>query len=324
MIEKIKEQWFLLGLVLVSGAVAFDCSGTLVKIGTILKNNYGPEAIVFSIFITSGLLINTDQIKAGIKDIGATVLALSLILIAAPITAWLLCLLPLETGVCIGLFIVAAMPTTLSSGVVMTGKAGGSTAHALFVTIISNFIAVFSIPVVLSMLLSLENLEKKLVIDHVSIIIKLSFLVLVPLFIGLGLKKMVLKNRSFDKFKLQIINQSMIMLIVFICLASAKQILSGQSTVFIYILLLVAVFHIILLTLSFFLVKFFGIKKGRCESIIFMGSQKTLPLSMMIQVTYFGEFGTALVVCVLHHIVHLMIDGYLSAKMSRGFFAGNK
>jgi len=44
----------------------------------------------------------------------------------------------------------------------------------------------------------------------------------------------------------------------------------------------------------------------------------------MIQVTYFSEFGTALFVCVLHHIVHLMIDGYLSTKMNHGFLIKNE
>jgi sodium/bile acid cotransporter 7 len=77
------------------------------------------------------------------------------------------------------------------------------------------------------------------------------------------------------------------------------------------------VFHLILLGSSFILIRFFQVGKGRRESIIFMGSQKTLPLSVMIQVTYFSEFGIALLVCVVHHIVHLMIDGYLSTKMSR-------
>ena len=47
------------------------------------------------------------------------------------------------------------MPTTLSSGVVMTGAAGGNMAQALVITIMANGLAVFTIPVVLSLLLRL-------------------------------------------------------------------------------------------------------------------------------------------------------------------------
>jgi hypothetical protein len=42
-----------------------------------------------------------------------------------------------------------------------------------------------------------------------------------------------------------------------------------------------------------------------------MGGQKTLPLSVILQVSLFPGFGLALVVCVTHHIVHLIMDAYL-------------
>lgn len=317
MMEKIKKQWFLLSLVLVSLAVIFDRSDILAKIGIALKDNHGPEVMIFLIFIFSGLLIDSDQVNAGIRDVKSTVLSLAVIIVFAPLAALLLSLFPLETGVAIGLFIVAVMPTTLSSGIVMTGIAGGNMAHALFVTILSNCIAIFSIPVVLSILLPFLGQEKDLAIDQGAIIIKLILLVLFPLMIGMVAKAKLLYSSQPGKFKFQVINQFMILGIVFISLAGAKQVLVGKGAVFLYILVLVSGFHLMLLGGSFLLVKLFRVEKGRYESIVFMGSQKTLALSVMIQVTYFNEFGTALLVCVVHHIIHLMIDGYLSAKMSR-------
>ncbi|NOX33938.1 MAG: bile acid:sodium symporter [Deltaproteobacteria bacterium] len=313
---KIKRQWFLLGLVLISMAVIFDRSDTLAEFGIILKNNHGPEVMIFLIFVISGLLIESDQIRAGIIDIKSTLLALGVIIIAAPVAAGLLCLFRLERGVAIGLFIVAAMPTTLSSGVVMTKEAGGNMAHALFVTILSNFISIFTIPVVLSMLVSLPGLENELVIDKTRIMIKLSLLVVLPLLVGMGLKARICNAGFLGKLKLQTVNQWLILGIVFISLAGAKQALLENGTAFFHIIGLVSVFHLMLLGVSFLLVKVFGVGKGRYESVIFMGSQKTLPLSVMIQTAYFNEFGIALLVCVIHHIVHLMIDGYLSAKMN--------
>jgi sodium/bile acid cotransporter 7 len=46
-----------------------------------------------------------------------------------------------------------------------------------------------------------------------------------------------------------------------------------------------------------------------------MGGQKTLPLSIILQVSLFSQYGIALVVCVLHHIVHLAMDGYLVERL---------
>ena len=317
MIQKIKEFWFLLGLVLVFIAIIIDKSNTLARIGIILKDNHTSEIIIFLIFIVSGLLIEKDQIKAGIKDIKSTLLSLIVILIVAPTAALLAIFIPLETGVVIGLFLVAVMPTTLSSGVVMTGTAGGNMAHALFITIISNFIGIFSIPFILSWLLLFLNETKGLTIDQGAIIIKLIIIVLVPLIIGIYSKPFVYKIFHPDKKKLQMINQCMVIGMVFISLAGAKQVIMGKSSSFFYIILLVTVFHLILLGSSYVLIKIFSIKKGSCESILFMGSQKTLPLSIMIQVSYFSEYGIALLVCVMHHIVHLLIDGYLSVRMGK-------
>ncbi|MCP4669762.1 MAG: bile acid:sodium symporter [Desulfobacula sp.] len=315
--QKIKEFWFLIGLVLVSIAIIVDQSNALAKFGIVLKDNYASEIIIFIIFIVSGLLIEKDQIKAGIKDIKSTLLSLMVILIIAPAAALLSIFLPLETGVVIGLFLVAVMPTTLSSGVVMTGAAGGNMAHALFITIISNFIGIVSIPFILSWLLLFLNQNRGLSIDQGAIIIKLVALVLVPLIIGIYTKPFMYKIFHPEKKKLQILNQCMVIGMVFISLAGAKQVLMGKGFSLFYIIILVMIFHLILLGSASVLIKVFSVKKGSCESILFMGSQKTLPLSIMIQVSYFSEYGIALLVCVVHHIVHLLIDGYLSARMGK-------
>jgi hypothetical protein len=96
MIQKIKNQWFLLSLVFIFAAVIFDRSNNLTKIGIILKDNNGPEVMVFIIFIISGLLIESDQLKSGIKDVKSTLLSLIVIIFFAPVAAGLLCLFPLE------------------------------------------------------------------------------------------------------------------------------------------------------------------------------------------------------------------------------------
>jgi sodium/bile acid cotransporter 7 len=46
-----------------------------------------------------------------------------------------------------------------------------------------------------------------------------------------------------------------------------------------------------------------------------MGAQKTLPLSIILQVSLFPQYTVALLVCVLHHIVHLIMDGYIVERM---------
>lgn len=315
MINRLRQQWFLCGLVLVFTLVIFDTSATLAQGGIWLKVHHGASVMIALIFFASGLIIEVDQIRSGIRDVTATAAALFTIAVTAPLIAYAMTRLPLEQGVIIGLILVATMPTTLSSGVVMTGQAKGNMAHALFVTILSNCTAIFTVPLVLPWMVKGIHMSKTVHIDQGTIFIKLVLLVLLPLFSGLILKKTFFTIPDTAKKKLGILNQIIVLGIVFMSLSGARQVLINKSTVVFSILPLVIVFHLILLAGAMMMVYLLKIGPGRRESIIFMGAQKTLPLAVMLQITCFPEFGTALLVCVLHHITHLMIDGYLAVRL---------
>lgn len=315
--EKIKQHWFLLSLALVFAAVVGDGSGSVALLGKTLNTLHGPDIVIFSIFLISGLIIETEQIRDGIKDARATLAALFVIAVVSPAAALALSFFSPAQGILIGLFIVSVMPTTLSSGIVMTGRAGGNMAHALCVTIFSNIVSIVSIPFVLSLLLPFAEQSKELSIDQGMIMLRLCFLVLLPLIAGLVVKRFALNGQVGGKRVLQNINQVFVVLIVFMAASKVKNVLDGSSDGFFRIVLYTAVFHLVLLSVSFALSKALRIRGSRNRSVIFMGSQKTLPLSVIVQMTYFPAFPTALLVCVVHHFVHLFIDGYLAVKLEK-------
>lgn len=100
--------------------------------------------------------------------------------------------------------------------------------------------------------------------------------------------------------------------------SQAMPVLEGNWTGMIRAGGLSALFHLGLLSCAFVSVYMFSVPRGRMESIIFMGSQKTLPLSIVLQVTLFPQYGQALMVCVLHHLVSLLIDGFLVGRLGHG------
>jgi sodium/bile acid cotransporter 7 len=81
------------------------------------------------------------------------------------------------------------------------------------------------------------------------------------------------------------------------------------------IFIIVVIFHGTLLAAAGLFIRFFKLSRGRRESVLFVGGQKTLPLSVILQVSLFPQYGLALVVCVMHHLVVLMMDGYLVGKL---------
>jgi sodium/bile acid cotransporter 7 len=311
MLNVLRKNWFMLGLVGVALGTVADSTGFTTSPGLWLKSHKGPDFVIVLIFLLSGLALNTDQIRSGIADIRGTLLALVLIFLIAPLVAVLFTFLPLETGVIIGLFLVAVMPTTLSSGVVMTGAAGGNMAHALVITIIANSLAVFTIPIGLGLLFSLTGESRSIEIEQLPIMIKIGSLVLLPLISGI-----VLRNRFGGQLRpflpyTAICNQLGILLIVWMALCAGREAIVAGLDSIVAVILVVSGFHLVLVLIALTVTRFAGIPKKRRESIIFMGGQKTLPLSVILQVTLFSEFGIALVMCVTHHIIHLIMDAYL-------------
>ncbi|MGD9234123.1 MAG: bile acid:sodium symporter [Desulfobacterales bacterium] len=315
MYRLIKKYWFFIGLFLVFVITVADVSETVSSVGGWLKMHRGPDAVIVLVFFFSGLILDARQIRSDVMDIKGIIAALIIIFLVAPVIGALFGAIPLDTSVVIGVFLVAVMPTTLSSGVVMTGAAGGNMAQALVITILAHGLAVFTIPVMLSLLLRLVGGSAVVYIDKSAIMIKLGFYVLLPLCFGLTIK--FLTKSLMDRFvyRLQMLNQLLVLGIVWMAMSQARSaIISGGASVGI-ILLLVFSFHGILLSVAGIFTGCLKLGKGRRESVIFMGGQKTLPLSIILQVSLFPQYGLALVVCVLHHLIHLLMDGYLVGRL---------
>ena len=77
-----------------------------------------------------------------------------LTLVLAPFAGWAIArVFALDPFIAVGLMVIASMPPTLSSGVVITGTAGGNTLLAMTVTIGYSFIGVFILPVILPLIM---------------------------------------------------------------------------------------------------------------------------------------------------------------------------
>ncbi len=316
-LNTLKKYWFIIGLVVVFGVTMADTIGSISVLGKWLKHHKGPDTVIVLIFLFSGLLLDIGQIKQGLTDIKGLLIALFLIFIISPVLGAAWGFLPLPTGVIIGMFLVASMPTTLSSGVVMTGASGGNMAHALLITICASWLSVFTIPFSLSFLLQAMGNDMPIHIDRTAIMIKIGLFVLVPLITGILIKHFTKDVLKPYMFYLSTSNQIFILGIVWMAVSESRQVILDGKGVIPLVCLSVIVFHTLLVVAGFFLTSVAGLKPGKRESVIFMGGQKTLPLSIIIQVTLFPQLGAVLVVCVLHHILHLMIDGWMVGRLKK-------
>jgi sodium/bile acid cotransporter 7 len=271
--------------------------------------------VIFAIFLFSGLALDAGLLRKGLGDFRASLAALSMIFLVSPLVALGFRYLPLDVQILTGLFLVAVMPSTLSTGVVMTNVAGGNTAHALFVTILANALAVFSIPLVLSLLLATLGDTRSIQIDKAAIMLKIAWLVLVPLMVGAVLQITARKWIARLQRKAHLINQLLVLSIVWMGMCQSRAALLAGGPAIFPIVAVTGGFHLLLVLIALAFSKLLAIGPGRRESVIFMGGQKTLPLSVILQVTLFPEYGLVLVICVVHHVLHLIMDAYLVEKL---------
>ena len=311
----IRDYWFLMALVAIAVITMADRQEWTVGPGRWLKAHGGPNLVIFFIFFFSGLTLDGRLLRKGLVDLRSTLAALALIFVFSPVVALLFHLLPLDVQIITGLFLVAVMPSTLSSGVVMTASAGGNSAHALFVTILANTLAVFTIPLVLGLLLAFTGNAQTIAIDKGAIMLKIAVLVLLPLALGAGLQSIPAQWCAPVQRHAPMANQLLILFIVWMGMCQSRMAILSGGTAILPITAVCFGFHLLLVLLGLLFTRFIGIGPGRRESVIFMGGQKTLPLSVILQVSLFPSYGLALVVCVMHHVIHLIMDAYLVGKL---------
>ncbi|SMC20294.1 solute carrier family 10 (sodium/bile acid cotransporter), member 7 [Desulfacinum hydrothermale DSM 13146] len=314
----VKKYWFLTGLILASGVTLADGTGMVAQAGRWLQAHRGPDLVIFAIFFFSGTALQTEQVRSGLSDFRVTAAALAVIFLVSPLWARVLAELPLPPGLMIGLFLVAAMPSTLSSGVVMTGAAGGNMASALMITLLANFSAIFTVPVVLTLLVGDGAGTAGVLIDKQALMMKMAMLVALPLALGIGVRPTF--QDFYKRWGIQpnVVNGCFILVIVWIAVSKSRPTIVGGLQLLPWVVALVVGFHAGLLSASAGLGRLLGLGRGRMESLLFMGSQKTLPLSVLIQTALFPQYGEALVFCVCHHVIHLIMDGYLVGRLQSG------
>lgn len=305
-----ERHGFVVGLVIVTAATLADGTETTVRWGLWLKAHHGPDMVIAAIFFISALTLKRETLVRGLLDFKAFAGALVLIFGIAPSWAFVLSRWPMETGLAIGLFLVASMPSTLSSGVVMTETAGGNAATALLITVFANGAGVFATPLLLEGLTAGAGRSSALVLDKGALMGTLAVLVLVPLSAGMVLRRPV--SALFQTVKGPspgAINTILVILVVWIAVCGSRATIIQGLARMPAVLVLCVVFHGGVLFAAFITVRALGLAAGRREAVIFVGGQKTLPLSVLIQTAIFPQYGQALVFCVCHHVLHLIMDG---------------
>jgi sodium/bile acid cotransporter 7 len=276
------------------------------------------------IFFFYGLKLSPAKLKAGLYNWRLHVLIQSSTFIFFPILILLVhYVFGNETNdlLWLGVFYVAALPSTVSSSVVMVSIAGGNMSAAIFNASISSILGVFVTPIWMSLFIGEMDAE----MDTTQVIIKLCFQVLVPVIIGLSLHKWLGHLAERFKAPLRLFDQTIILLIVFTSFCESvsgkmfeqvpvKQILFLGAAMLLLFFSMFAIMYVFSLLLK--------LNKEDRIAVLFCGSKKSLVQGAVMGKALFPDpvmLGVVLLPLMLYHALQLVTSSIIAESM-----AGNK
>ncbi|MDR1864180.1 MAG: bile acid:sodium symporter [Bacteroidales bacterium] len=272
------------------------------------------------IFFFYGLRLNSEKLRASFGNRRLHLLVHGSTFVLFPALAWLL--RPLfdyeNMPLWLGVFYLSALPSTVSSSVVMVSIAKGNIPAAVFNASISSLAGVFITPLWMSA--ALPNVSGGGFSQLGSIILKLIVQVLLPVALGMLLNRKCGSFAEKHKRTLGMFDQTVILLIVYtsFCTSFDHHVFDEFST---FSLVACASGMMVLFFTVYGIITFASrrLKLSREDTITaqFCGSKKSLVHgTAMSQVIFTGYSGTGVVLLpiMLYHALQLMIISAIASR----------
>ncbi len=292
--------------------VAFLIAWILPEPGSALQQMGIIPWLVVTIFLINGYQTVLSQMPLSGKLWITAIVAILINLLISPFLGLLTAsLLALPSAAAIGLIITATVPSTLSSGIVLTQLAGGDGVKALFLTILLNLVGIFTIPFILPVVL--DNVGT-LDLSPWPLLKQLLLIVLLPFVIGMLGRRML--QFSPRHWLIRYLPSSCVIITVWISISASSETLREISlTLIVSITIASLLLHGALIALCIASRRLYQPERQEWLALLFTASQKTLPVAIGILAALNQPIGVALVACILFHFMQLLVDSILAARL---------
>jgi solute carrier family 10 (sodium/bile acid cotransporter), member 7 len=273
------------------------------------------------IFLCSGLLLRTQEIRHAASAWPATLWGMTSILFITPAVGVAVALhAPLEDSFRLGLAIFCCMPTTLSSGIALTSQAKGNTALALLLTVSTNLLGVFTIPFVLAIALGAVG---SITLSAESLLVKLCLTILLPLIAGRLLRLRLGDWADARRSNITVVSNLALISVPWMKFSQSSDRLAAVAPD--QLLMLVGaglVIHVLYLALNGGATRLFGFSVPVRKAVVMMASQKTLPVALTVlalipdEVLSAQSKGLVVIPCITSHLGQIFVDAFLATRWS--------
>lgn len=316
MIEKIKKNWFMIGLV---GVILLSKIAPWIgKKGGILYPEITVKYIAVSIiFFNGGVSLRTEDLKAALFNVKVHVFIQCFTFCIIPACMYflvnLLYFTSMNTWLLKGILIVGCMPPPVSSAVIITKAIGGNEAAAIFNSALGSFLGIFITPLLLFFIVGVSSN-----VPVTRIVSTLTITVVIPLVVGQVTRRFIKDWMQQTKPPFGTIGSCMLLLIIYTTFCDTfssdvgtlelKEIfVTGGLIFFIQITLIGVIFSI---TTRFK----FGYTPGDIVALLFCATHKSLTLGMpMLKIIYAGDEHLPLISIPLlfYHPTQILLGGFL-------------
>jgi sodium/bile acid cotransporter 7 len=312
--------WLLFAVVI---AIIFPAAGAK---GGFFHSELTTQFGIWIIFFFQGLSLPTRELKIGYKPKRLHVFVLTWNYLLFP-GLMVLLLLPLRFVLLpelrLGFYLLAILPTTVSSAVVFTTISGGETSNAIFATIFSNLLSILLVPTVVLAYLSAGT---ELVVPLSPLFVKLFILLALPLIAGQVIRNFLNERSVWVSERTKILGNWIIVFIVHCAFAQSMKsgFLSQLSATSILTVMSITVFVLLVSSRLVWLSSVF-IEPTREQRItaFFCASQKSLasglPLitSIMVAAPWLVDGAAVLIPLLCYHPAQLVLAGLISDKWAQ-------
>eukprot|EP00440_Ansanella_granifera_P065757 gb/GFBE01071317.1/.p1 GENE.gb/GFBE01071317.1/~~gb/GFBE01071317.1/.p1 ORF type:complete len:336 (+),score=83.49 gb/GFBE01071317.1/:1-1008(+) len=311
------KNFLILGLLtVITIGLVFPKPGELlgeVQIGSLRL----PQVAVVVIFIISGLCLDSVSDCLQYK---ALTLAIILVLFVTPLIAWPILHFGqgyVDETLLQGLALFCVVPTTLSSGVTMVTQAKGNVSLAVLLTTVTNLLGVATMPWSVTKIFAAS-----VPIKPMEMLFELVWLTLVPLVIGMSLRKVVPVAKDFAKNNKKVLGlsqNSCILLVVLLMTSGAQsKIVSTDASDLSICLAMAGGVHLVYRVVGYVVATAAQLPGREWVTVVLMCSQKSLPVCVSVlsalPPALRRNSGLMIVPCIMAHAAQLIIDSMLAVR----------
>lgn len=292
------------------------------RLGGFVKEHNFLKVGIFLTFLITGLSLDTRTVLEQLKNIRVLVASLLSALLLIPVVTTSLARLafPENPDFVIGSIIIAAAPVTVASGTVMTALALGNVPLSLFICVLCNFASLLSIPLVLKLLV---GVEQGIELPAGEILGTLAVTVLIPTLLGQALRPWLKQAIVPYKKAFSIFSQCIVLLIIFNAISSSANVIATVGADIAGLFAFMIVLRLLILGMNLGISKLIRLDQPSTSAFTIHTSQKTLTISYVVWAGYFAHtFPLAMLPGIAYHLVQMFMDTFVAGWFRKKALTG--